>query len=261
MNKRAITDAWNGLRRYTPARIALGRSGASLPTAEVLRFGVAHARARDAVHLPFDAAAVRDDLTALDFETIEVESAAPDRATYLRRPDLGRRLAERSRALLDALPAGKGEVVFVVADGLSSKAVHSHAAPLLREVRPLFEAAGFAIGPIVLAHQSRVALGDQIGECLRAQAVAVLIGERPGLSSPDSLGVYLTWNPRTGRADAERNCISNVRPEGLGYAEAARKVAWLLSAARSLGATGVVLKDQSDAEGALLATLTTRELR
>ena len=249
--KPIVADAWSALRRFTPARIALGRSGASVPTAEVLRFGVAHALARDAVHLAFDAAAVRDELAALGFETIEVESAAGDRATYLRRPDLGRRLSERSRGLLDALPRCVEALVCVVGDGLSAKAVHRHAVPLLREVRPLLEAEAVAIGPIVLAHQARVALGDEVGARLHAQAVAVLIGERPGLSSPDSLGVYLTWQPRAGRSDAERNCISNIRPEGLPYAAAARKLAWLLGAARRLGTTGVRLKDESEATPAL----------
>lgn len=245
--KPGTVDAWSALRRYTPARIALGRSGASLPTAELLRFGVAHAQARDAVHLAFDAPALRRELESLGFDImVEVESAAPDRATYLRRPDLGRQLSERSRTLLDALSEATPALVFVVGDGLSSKAVHSHAAPLLRETRPLLEAAGFVIGMVVLARQARVALGDQIGACLRADAVAVVIGERPGLSSPDSLGIYLTWAPRAGRVDAERNCISNVRPAGLTYGEAARKLAWLLTAARRLGATGVALKDESD---------------
>jgi ethanolamine ammonia-lyase small subunit len=138
-------------------------------------------------------------------------------------------------------------LAIVVGDGLSAAAIHAHAVPLLREVRPLVEAAGFAIAPIVLAQQARVALGDEVGERLGAQAVAVLIGERPGLSSPDSLGVYLTWQPKRGRSDAERNCISNIRDEGLGYVAAARQLAWLLEAARRLGATGVALKDERDA--------------
>lgn len=259
--KPVVADPWSTLRRYTPARIALGRSGASLPTDELLRFGVAHAQARDAVHLPFDADGVRRELAAFGFETIEVESAAPDRGSYLRRPDLGRCLSERSRGLLDALPRGAPSLVLIVADGLSSRAVHHHAAPLLREARPLLEEAGFLLRPIVLAHQSRVALGDEIGERLRAQAVAVLIGERPGLSSPDSLGIYLTWNPRVGCVDAQRNCISNVRPEGLLYREAASKLAWLLAAGRKLGATGVALKDRSEAPDALIDVPPTTRLR
>jgi ethanolamine ammonia-lyase small subunit len=243
-------DPWHALRRYTPARIALGRCGASLPTDELLRFGVAHAQARDAVHLPFDAAALANELQALGFETIEVASAAGDRATYLRRPDLGRRLDDASRERLASVDRDDGDVTrlgVVVGDGLSAAAVHAHAVPLLREARPLLEAAGFRLAPIVLAHQARVALGDEIGAVLGVQAVAVLIGERPGLSSPDSLGVYLTWAPRVGRVDAERNCISNIRAAGLGYAETAHKLAWLLVGAQLLGATGVALKEDTAA--------------
>jgi ethanolamine ammonia-lyase small subunit len=240
-------DPWFELRRHTAARIALGRAGASLPTAEWLKFGVAHAMARDAVHLPFDSATLATALAAHGFETITVESAAPDRATYLRRPDLGRRLSSRSAALLPTLAGTPCDLAVVVGDGLSARAVHAQALPLLLELRPRLEAAGIALGPVLLAHQCRVALGDEAGALLHARAVLVLIGERPGLSSPDSLGAYLTWSPMAGRSDAERNCVSNIRPEGLAHAEAARKLAWLLGAARRIGATGVALKDESDA--------------
>jgi ethanolamine ammonia-lyase small subunit len=239
-------DPWTELRAHTAARIALGRSGASIPTAEWLRFGVAHAQARDAVHLPFDVNAVRADLLAHGFETLEVESAAADRATYLHRPDLGRQLSSHSRAMLASRGRVVCDVLCVVGDGLSSKAVHGHAAALLLELRPRLEGAGRRLGPVVLARQARVALGDEIGEALGAHAVLMLVGERPGLSSPDSLGAYLTWAPRLGRPDAERNCVSNIRPEGLNYAEAAHKLAWLIAAAQRLGATGVRLKDESD---------------
>lgn len=243
----ATPDPWTSLRRHTAARIALGRSGASLPTAEVLGFGLAHAQARDAVHLPLDIDAIERELQAQDFGCLRIHSAAPDRADYLRRPDRGRRLDAASREQLVACTNKDTDLLFVVADGLSSKAVQRHALPLLVEVRPYLEAAGFRLGPVLLARQSRVALGDEAGELLGASAVVMLIGERPGLSSPDSLGIYLTWQPRVGRSDAERNCISNVRPEGLGYAEAAMRLTWLLKEARRLQLTGIHLKDGSDA--------------
>lgn len=245
----AAADPWEHLRRHTAARIALGRAGASLPTDEWLRFGVAHALARDAVHLPFETDAVAAQLKAHAFEVAQVESAAADRATYLRRPDLGRRLSPRSAALLaqtgQTAPA-PCDLAVVIGDGLSALAANRHALPLLLDLRPLLEAEGLSIGPVALAQQCRVALGDEAGAALGARAVLVLLGERPGLSSPDSLGAYLSWAPAPGLADSQRNCVSNIRPEGLRYAEAARKIAWLLCAARRLGATGVTLKDRSD---------------
>ncbi|HEY0879740.1 MAG TPA: ethanolamine ammonia-lyase subunit EutC [Zeimonas sp.] len=242
-------DPWTELRRHTAARIALGRCGASLPSAEVLRLGLAHAQARDAVHVAFDVDAVRAQFAAQGFDVLVVRSAAPDRTTYLQRPDLGRRLSDGDRTTLDGA-AGEGcDVLCVVGDGLSAPAVHRHAVALLLALRMRFEVLGLRIGPVVLAHQARVALGDEIGERLRAGLVVVLVGERPGLSSPDSLGAYLTWRPRVGRTDAERNCVSNIRPEGLAPAEAARRIAWLVDAARRLEATGVRLKDGSDATG------------
>lgn len=243
------TDPWAELRRHTTARIALGRCGASLPSTELLRLGLAHAQARDAVHVTFDVDTVRAELTAHGFDVFEVRSAAPDRATYLQRPDLGRRLSASDRATLDAACGDGCDVLCVVGDGLSAPAVHRHATALLLELRTHLEALGLRLGPIVLALQARVALGDEIGERLRAGLVVVLVGERPGLSSPDSLGAYLTWQPRIGRVDAERNCVSNIRPEGLAAAPAARRIAWLVDGARRLGATGIRLKDDSDAAG------------
>lgn len=245
----APTDPWSALRALTPARIGLGRVGASLPTRELLAFGAAHAQARDAVHLPLDVAALRPRLQALGLQTIELASAAPDRATYLLRPDLGRRLGASGGALLDAHTAAHGPLpddalLIVIGDGLSSAAIARQAVPLLAEIqrqRP----PGWTLGPVVVATQARVALGDDIGQRLGAAMVAVLIGERPGLSSPDSLGIYLTRAPRVGRSDAERNCLSNVRAEGLVHAEAARRLWWLAEAGRRLGATGVALKDDS----------------
>lgn len=215
----APPDPWLGLRRFTPARIALGRAGSSLPTAELLRLGLCQARARDAVHAALDAAALEAELRAAGHPTWRVESAAADRATFLARPDLGRRLAGPGAAALAAWMLPAPEVLLVAADGLSALAPARHLPPLLAGLRAL--GAPWVGLPVVVATQARVALGDEVGERLGAGLVVVAIGERPGLSAPDSLGLYLTWGPRRGRTDAERACISNVRPEGLGYAEAA----------------------------------------
>jgi ethanolamine ammonia-lyase small subunit len=251
-----VPDPWNSLRAHTMARIALGRAGASLPTTEWLRFAEAHALARDAVHTALDVLALCAGLQQHGFEPGVVASAAADRATYLRRPDLGRRLAHASAAQLRPQPPG---LVVVLADGLSARATQVHALPLLLALRSQLEALGTgeAIAAVVVATQARVALGDEVGERLGARAVLVLIGERPGLSSPDSLGAYLTWAPRSGRSDAERNCVSNIRPEGQPPAQAAARLAWLLGAARRLGGTGVALKDESDAGGALAGIVAT----
>lgn len=239
-------DAWKALNQFTDARIALGRSGASLPTAEVLKFGLAHAQARDAIHQPFDSDTLAEQLAALDLETLTVHSQATDRPVYLNRPDLGRRLDEPSRERLTARRATPHDVLLVIGDGLSSHAVQRQAVPLVKALLPFLATLGLSTGPVVLAHQSRVALGDDIGECLNSKAVAMLIGERPGLSSPDSLGVYLTWKPERARIESERNCISNIRQEGLGYDAAAFKLAWLLEQAFLRRLTGVNLKDESD---------------
>lgn len=245
-----LPDPWTALRAHTPARVALGRTGVSLPTAELLGFGQAHALARDAVHLPLDAPALCAELEQSGWPALQVHSAATDRATYLLRPDLGRSLGEPSIAMLaEHAPAGGSDIQLVIGDGLSSLAVSRHAAPLIREIRAQAPVA-WRFGPLVVAQQARVALGDTVGELLRAKLLVMLIGERPGLSSPDSLGIYLTWAPRRGRSDAERNCISNVRPDGLGYAQAARKLLWLCTEAQRLQLTGVQLKDHSDAAGA-----------
>lgn len=238
-------NPWHTLRAHTPARIGLGRAGGSLPTRELLAFGAAHAQARDAVHLPLDVDALQRRIEALSLGTRLVSSAAADRATYLLRPDLGRRLARESAEQLDLVDAAPCDLLLVVADGLSAAAVQRQVLPLLEQIleqRP----EGWRIGEVVIATQARVALGDEIGQRLKARRVAMLIGERPGLSSPDSLGIYLTHDPRPGRNDAERNCISNVRPEGLAHADAARKLWWLAVESRRLGLTGVGLKDLSD---------------
>jgi ethanolamine ammonia-lyase small subunit len=240
-----VADPWSALRRLTPARIALGRAGASLPTEEVLRFGVAHALARDAVHQPLDADSLEAELRAGGLEGVRVRSRARDRRTYLLRPDLGRRLAPESVEALRAQRRAGADLCIVVGDGLSAAAVQRHAAPLLAAFRDEARSR-WSFSPVVVAEQARVALADEIGELLGARLAAILIGERPGLSSPDSLGVYLTYAPRVGRNDGERNCISNIRPEGLACAEAARKMAWLIGEAFRLRLTGVGLKDHSE---------------
>ncbi|MFM0156646.1 ethanolamine ammonia-lyase subunit EutC [Paraburkholderia sediminicola] len=237
-------NPWNALRQFTNARIALGRAGNSLPTAPLLAFNLSHAQARDAVHHPLDTEVLHEQLRAQSFSTLDVHSAAPDREHYLRRPDLGRRLSDESRTALGQLKNDSPEVVFVIADGLSAFAASKQSIPLLQAVIPRL--AEWKIGPVVVARQARVALGDEIGELLNAKLVVMLIGERPGLSSPDSLGIYLTYAPKVGCSDAQRNCISNVRPEGLNYESAAHKLHYLLTHAKRLGLTGVGLKDDSD---------------
>ncbi len=219
------------LKAYTPARVALGRTGHSLPTTELLRFQLDHARARDAVYQALDP-------TSLGVPHVLLRSAAPDRTTYLRRPDLGRVLAEGTE-----LAHGSYDAAIVIADGLSATAVHRHAVPLLEALLPRLE--GWALAPLSVVLQGRVAIGDEIGERLGAKQVVVLIGERPGLTSPDSLGIYLTWEPRPGRTDAERNCISNVRTEGIGYDLAAHKLCFLMSEARVRKLSGVGLKEDA----------------
>ena len=281
-------DPWAMLRAHTPARIALGRAGTSLPTAEVLRFAAAHAGARDAVHLPLDVDSLVADLLAQGLAPVSVESRATSRVEYLTRPDLGRQLAPASRDALESVRLGGGgpcdfaqggsssgaqddvppaadslnghparsrrahprqgaaspstDVCIVIADGLSAIAAQRHAAPLVAELANT----GVTARHVVVATQARVALGDEIGECLGAEMVVMLLGERPGLSSPDSLGAYLTWAPRAGRVDSERNCVSNIRPEGLSLPAAAGRIAWLVREARRRRVTGIELKDESD---------------
>lgn len=240
-----ITNPWRTLRRHTPARIGLGRAGVSQPTSAHLAFQLAHAQARDAVHRELDHVALGESLRAAGLETIDLHSAAADRATYLQRPDLGRRLDEASTARLGASGlTDPPDLALVVADGLSALAIERHALAFLSALRPLL-ASDWRWAPVAIVRQARVAIGDPIGHALRAKLVVVLIGERPGLSSPDSMGVYVTWDPRPGRVDAERNCISNVRPEGLAPEAAAARLAWLLNEARARQVTGVALKDES----------------
>lgn len=238
-------ETWDMLRRFTDARIGLGRSGAALPTREVLKFAMAHAQARDAVTTPIDWASIEQGLAELKLKTVRVESSAGDRDTYLRRPDFGRQLSPASRERLAKLAGGKYDILIVIGDGLSSKAVAANAVEMVRALQPHAGQNGWKIGPVLLASEARVALGDDAGEFLGARAVVMLIGERPGLSSPDSLGIYITFAPKVGRKDAERNCISNVRKGGLSYDEASFKLVWLLKEALRRGLTGVDLKDES----------------
>jgi len=234
-------DHWSPLRALTAARIGLARSGASLATGPLLDFRLAHARARDAVHEELDEARLGADLATLGLPVLTVASAVADRAHYLMRPDLGRKLAEESAL---AAHAGEHDVVFVIAGGLSARAAQTHAAPLLREALPALD--GWRIAPLVVVRHGRVAIGDAVAAALRARAVAVLIGERPGLTSPDSMGAYLTWAPGPQTTDAERNCISNIRPAGLPYADAALKLVHLIRAMRARRLSGVALKDDAD---------------
>ena len=242
----AADDLWATLRRSTAARIGLARTGASLATTgPLLDFRLAHARARDAVHAPLDEPKLLADLRSLGLPVVAVSSAVRDRAQYLLRPDLGRQLADADQALL----AARGEpndVVFVVTDGLSACAVQSHAQPLLAQVLPDLAHAGWQVAPLVLVRLGRVAIGDAVARALNADSVVVLIGERPGLSAPDSMGAYLTWQPGPQTTDAQRNCISNIRPEGIGYADAAFRLTHLLMAMRARRISGVALKDTTE---------------
>ena len=238
-------DIWSDLRRLTAARIGLRRTGAALATSDMLDFQLAHARARDAVHAALDEAKLAADLAALGLPAIAVASAAEDRQTYLMRPDLGRRLAAGTEATLTP-HRGDYDLALVIADGLSALAVQRHAAPLLTRVLPALRAEGFKIAPLVIVRHGRVAIGDSIALALGAASVAVLIGERPGLSAPDTLGAYLTWQPHAHTTDAERNCISNIRPEGLDYETAAFRLTHLLRAMHARRMSGVALKDDSE---------------
>ena len=244
-------NPWLDLRRLTPARIALGRTGTSLPTHAQLDFQFAHAQARDAVHLPFDHAGLSQEMTARGRESLLLRSAAHDRHSYLQRPDLGRKLhddsAQRLREYAQANPGGI-DVAVVVADGLSALAVHRHTAPFLSHMEEHATAEGWSLSPVILVEQGRVAVSDEVGELLGAKMVVMLIGERPGLSSPDSLGLYFTYAPKVGLTDAYRNCISNVRLEGLSYAMAAHRLAYLMREACRRQLSGVNLKDEAQVQ-------------
>ena len=228
-------DPWDTLRAATRARVGLGRAGDGLSTEENLRLAAAHAQTRDAVHAPLDADAVLAGLGERAGPV--VRSRVADRTEYLQRPDLGRRLADDH-----GLEAGDHDLAVVIADGLSARAVQDHAVAVVDALLPRLE--GWSVAPVVVAEQARVALGDEIAAALGARMVLVLIGERPGMSAPDSLGAYLTYEPRVGRADSERNCVSNIRPpDGLTHDTAAEVLAALMTESLRLGLSGVGLKD------------------
>src|SRR5437764_7734742 len=233
------------LRELTPARVALGRAGASLPTTALLEFTLDHARARDAVHAAFDSQALVAALRDLGLEALDVRSRAGSRGDYLRRPDLGRRLDQASQQALAVKSAGMGQLALVIGDGLSPAAVHAHAIDLVRSLVRQLAADQIKIADIAVASGARVALGDEIGAVLGARMVVMLIGERPGLSAPDSLSAYLTFAPRVGVTDAERHCVSNIHGAGLSYDEAACKIGWLIRQGFARQLTGVALKDES----------------
>lgn len=233
------------LRDLTPARVGLGRAGASMPTQALLAFTLDHARARDAVHAAFDVPAIASGLGDLGLEACDVRSLAQDRKHYLARPDLGRKLDSTSRHLLASRYSGSCQLAIVVGDGLSPSAVNAHAIELVRRLMARLALDGIEIGHAVIASGARVALGDEIGALVGARMVVMLIGERPGLSAPDSLGAYITFAPQIGHIDAERNCVSNIHAAGLGYDEAAFRIAWLVHEGLTRGLTGVALKDES----------------
>jgi len=236
------------LRSLTPARVGLGRAGASMPTEAMLAFTLDHARARDAVHATFDASALTRGLNDLGLETSDVASRAPHRKEYLARPDLGRMLDPASQRLLEGRTGHSRQLAIVVGDGLSPAAVNAHAIEVVRHLVPRLAADGIEIGHAVVASGARVALGDEIGALLGGGMIVMLIGERPGLSASDSLGAYLTFAPQIGLTDEKRNCVSNIHRAGLGYDEAAFRIAWLVRAGLARGASGVALKDESGAE-------------
>lgn len=238
-------DSWAHLRDFTAARLAPGRAGGSLPTRARLDFQLAHAQARDAVHAPFDAVGLAIELREQHPQVEQVRSRASDRSAFLLRPDLGRRLLTEDRERLASTYQDAGcDLVIIISDGLSSHAAHRQAPSLLVHLLPML-AEAWEMGPLVIATHGRVALQDEIGEALGARWALMLLGERPGLGSPDSLGAYFTHLPRSGRTDAERNCVSNIRPQGLPPADAAFRLAHLLNASRQRGLSGVALKDDS----------------
>nr|WP_176159722.1 ethanolamine ammonia-lyase subunit EutC [Pseudomonas fluorescens] len=244
-------NPWLELRRLTPARIALGRTGTSIPTSAQLDFQFAHAQARDAVHLPFDHAGLSSQMAERGRESVLLHSAAVDRHMYLQRPDLGRRLSDESaQSLRNYAAANPGgvDLAVVVADGLSALAVHKHTLPFLTRMEEQTHAEGWSLSPVILVEQGRVAVADEVGQLLGAKMVVILIGERPGLSSPDSLGLYFTYNPKVGLTDAYRNCISNVRLEGLSYGMAAHRLLYLMKEACRRQLSGVNLKDEAQVQ-------------
>lgn len=258
-------DPWEKLRQFTNARIGLGRVGTSIPTAELLRFQLSHAQAIDAVHVPLDVDTLSEQFALSPslqsyLPMQKLHSNARDRMEYLQRPDLGRQLDESAITALKARNDKPYDLVFVVADGLSSYAISHHAQAFLELLITALDEdpqREWNIGPICVVEQGRVAVGDDVCEALNAKQVVLLIGERPGLSSPDSMGLYMTWNAKRGIEDSLRNCISNIRPEGLKYADAVHKCLYLLNESQRMQLSGVKLKDRS--EDTLLETTNTQQ--
>ena len=252
MSKESIVihNRWNALRQHTDARIGLGRTGVSLPTREQLAFQLDHAKARDAVHLPLDEDHLQHQLEEQGFEVYRLKSRVKDRREYLQRPDFGRRLSAESVAFLQKHASNHAtpNTLIIIADGLSSTAVACHAVAMVNRIAAGLNAEGFRAGPICMVSQARVAIADEVGELLKSQSVILLIGERPGLSSPDSLGIYYTYAPRVGLTDAARNCISNIRPQGLSYDEATHKLLFLFLESYRRKLSGVQLKDTSSTQ-------------
>jgi ethanolamine ammonia-lyase small subunit len=241
-----MNDFWIGLRRFTQARIALGRAGHAVPTGALLDFQLAHAEARDAVHFPWDIEAFAAQVRGLGSEALILETPVGSRSEYLRRPDLGRIVTDEARARLKGYGRETADLALIVTNGLSSTAVERHGIPLLRAIVAGCRKRGLSLAPISLVANGRVALLDDIGSTLAARVAAIVAGERPGLSAADSLGIYLTFDPRPGKTDADRNCISNIRPpEGLGYEAAAGKLLYLAGEAILRGISGVALKDEN----------------
>jgi ethanolamine ammonia-lyase small subunit len=252
-------NSWSQLRQFTAARIALGRSGVSLPTRPQLAFQLAHAQARDAVQLALNLPQLLQDIEAAGLSNAEdclvLDSAAGDRMTYLQRPDLGRRLSDASRTVLAAqsgqVAGRRHDISLVIADGLSALAIARNAVPFLAALKRQLAPEKWSMAPLSVVRMGRVAVADEVGEKLGARMAVVLIGERPGLSSPDSMGLYATWMPRVGLNDADRNCISNIRPAGLGYEEAARKLHYLLGEMQRREMSGVNLKDETKGDAVI----------
>ena len=247
---RATPDPWIGLRRHTAARIALGRAGPSVPTAELLKFSYDHAQARDAVHSQLDIDALAAQLANLNLPIVRLASRVTDRFTYLQRPDLGCQLDERGRSELETISSTNGsgyDIALIIGDGLSALAAQNHAASLARPLVELLRRDGFTLGPLALARFARVGLQDEIGHLLRARASLIILGERPGLGSADSLGAYLVFNPKPGNTNADRNCVSNIRPEGLPPAAAAETLHYLIKESLRRRISGVTLKDDRQA--------------
>ncbi len=239
-----MTDSWISLRRFTQARIALGRSGHAIPTKALLDFQLAHAQVRDAVHFNWDLAGFAGQVRELGEEVLFLDTPVSGREEYLRRPDLGRILSEAARARLKSCNTAETDVALIVTNGLSSTAVERHGIPLLKAILKAFHSRQLSLAPVALVANGRVALSDQIGNALAARVAVIIVGERPGLSATDSLGIYLTFAPQPDRTDAERNCISNIRPpEGLSYHAAAEKLLYLTGEALRRGISGVALKD------------------